>query len=116
MSLYEDRVAIGAEIVPKISDAMAGFQSPDPDQLKTLSGLALQVDKEVGQGHATDVVNLGTKTGIAITNPYANLPRRTTKVSSTSNTLGSSIARNKQRNNEPRNEQRKTENGEMRKS
>jgi hypothetical protein len=118
MIIYGDRVAIGVgiEIVPRISDAMAGFQSPEPDKLKTPSGLELRITKEVGQGNAMDVVDSATRTGIAITNPYANLPRRTTEVSSTSNILGSFIARNKRRSNEPSNEQRKTENGEIRKS
>ena len=114
--MCEDRVAIGLETIPEISDAMAGLQSPDPDKFKTPNGLGLRVDEEVGQGNAMDVVDSGTRTGIAITNPYANLPRRITKASSTSKTLGSSITRNKQRNNELRNEQRKTENGEMGKS
>jgi hypothetical protein len=57
MNICGDRVAIGLETIPEISDAMAGFQSPDPDKLKTPSGLGLQVDKEVGQGNVTDAVD-----------------------------------------------------------
>ena len=54
MSICGDRVASRLETVPEISDAMAGFQSPDPDKLKTPSGFELQVDEEVEQGSATD--------------------------------------------------------------
>jgi hypothetical protein len=55
MIIQGDCAATDLEIVPKISIAMTGFQSPD--KFKTPSGSGLPVDKVVGRGNAIDVVD-----------------------------------------------------------
>ena len=55
MIIRGDRDAENFEIVPRISVARAGFQSPD--KFKTPSGSGLQVDEVVGRGNAMDAVD-----------------------------------------------------------